>query len=602
MAIHSLRSLLLGAGLFLLPAMACATSFADRLREADAVRSGDSARFVALVDGLARDRDQADESELRHLRLLQDYRRAFAGDYQGASADAMALVEQAPEPVLRYRAALLVSNIAALKRDYLVGLRYLDRALSMRDRIEDPAIRNLSGTVAGTLYNEFGHYELALNEAERVLADHPDPHNRCGARQIRARALNGLGRRLDEGRDIQEAIADCAAQRQPMAVNAIRATLAEYWAAHGRRKQAIALLEKNLPETLDTGYTRLIGEVRQLLAQFHLDEGDVAKAQAQARAIVTAPGQDPTSLATVVAHRVLYLAAMQRGDTAEAFRHYRLYAEADKARLDDIKAREYAFQLSRHEIKQKNQSIALLTSKNRLLSLQQEVDRRTKWNFSLAIALLLVLVASFGYWGWRARRMHGSLRRLAETDGLTGLANRRHFRERSEAVLAACAERRRPVSVLLLDLDHFKQINDQCGHAAGDWVLREVARVGRLHCREQDLFGRLGGEEFALTLVDCDADAAMRTAEACRRAIASIDAGSTGCGLPVTASVGVVATRAASDYDYEALIAHADAAMYRSKLAGRNRVALYTPPPVPGAGQAEPALDRRNAEAMLREY
>jgi diguanylate cyclase (GGDEF)-like protein len=196
--------------------------------------------------------------------------------------------------------------------------------------------------------------------------------------------------------------------------------------------------------------------------------------------------------------------------------------------------------------------------------------------------------------------MHRSLRTLAETDGLTGLANRRHFRASSEAALALAAQRQRPVSVLLLDLDHFKQINDQCGHSSGDWVLREVGRVARLHCRENDILGRIGGEEFAMTLVDCEVHDALLIAEACRRAIAAIDARTCGCSMPVAASIGVVGARQAG-YDYEVLIAHADAAMYRSKVGGRNRVTLYEPPAVPASGQPV-LLDRRNAEAMLRQY
>jgi diguanylate cyclase (GGDEF)-like protein len=194
----------------------------------------------------------------------------------------------------------------------------------------------------------------------------------------------------------------------------------------------------------------------------------------------------------------------------------------------------------------------------------------------LAIALLAVVAVSLGYWGWRGRRTHRALRQLAQTDSLTGLSNRRHFRAQTEAALASSAQRGRPVSLLLLDLDHFKQINDQCGHAAGDRVLREVARIGRLQCREADLCGRIGGEEFALTLVDCGLEDAMHVAEQCRRAIAGIDAREAGCMLPVSVSVGCVCT-SLSGYDYEVLVAHADAAMYRSKVGGRNRVSVYQP-------------------------
>lgn len=602
MAMGWFRRAAIAAALVLLcPFAAQAIDIDATLQRADALRSADPQTFSQLVDSIERHAAGASAPQRRHLRLLQDYRAALQGDYGRAVGDAVALFDQAPEASIRYRAALLVANISAVNRDYGLGLRYLDRALALQSRVSDPALRSMGYVVAGTLYNEFGHYELALDNADRLLAAQPDPRNRCLAQQIRVRALEKLATaNASLDRDIQHALDDCAAQHEVIAVNIIRTTLAEKWAADGRRSQATALLEASLPEVRATGYTRLLGEIHGLLASYKYEAGDVPSAQAHARFLAGLKGQDPRWSANVTAHLVLYRIALARRDFATALKEYRLYAEADKALLDDVKTREYAFQLSRHELNQKNQSIALLQSQNRLLEMKQQAARASAWNTRLAITLLLVLVATLGYWGWRARRTHGSLRTLAETDGLTGLSNRRHFRASSEAALALCAQRQRPVTVLLFDLDHFKQINDQCGHSSGDWVLREVARVGRLHCRESDLFGRIGGEEFAMTLVDCEIHQALGIAETCRRAIAAIDAGVVGCGLPVAASIGVVSSRQVG-YEYEALIAHADAAMYRSKVGGRNRVTLYEPPAVPEAGQPL-LLDRSNAAAMLRQY
>ncbi|AXK73100.1 GGDEF domain-containing protein [Lysobacter sp. TY2-98] len=499
---------------------------------------------------------------------------------------------------MKYRAGLLIANSAALTRDFVTGLRYLDSTSALAGRVSAET-RDLGDEVAGTMFIQFGRPALALQHAQALLARKTTPRTRCIAEHIRYEARYLIDGTVDES-GLQNAIRDCSVQRETIAVNLLRNTLARYWAKNSRGSDAVALLERSLPEVESTGYKRLISEVRSTLADLMLARGDAAAAVEHADRIVSLDDKGAASAASVTAHRVLYEVALQRGQLDKALRQYREYAEADKAYLDDVRAREYAFRLTQYELNQKNQSIALLKSQNQLLLLQQKAANASAWNTRLAIALLLVLVASVGYWGWRARRMHGSLRALAETDGLTGLSNRRHFRARSEAALALCAQRKRPACVLLFDLDHFKQINDQCGHSSGDWVLREVARVGRLHCREQDLFGRIGGEEFAMTLVDCDADAAMRTAEACRRAIAAIDASEAGCGQPVAASVGVVTT-AASGYDYEALIAHADAAMYRSKVAGRNRVTLYERPPVPQPGVTT-VIDRRNAEAMLKQY
>lgn len=589
------------AVLLALPVASRASAFRDGLLQAEAIRTSDPNRFKQALAKLDGRQDSASPSEKRLLRVLHGYRQTIDGKYEAAIGDALVLFDQAPEPDIKYRAALLVATSAALTRDFTLGLRYMDHALALQPRIRDPQLRNRGLGTAAMMYNQYHRYELGLHFSNQLLAERPDGRTRCYAEQVRLEALLGLERAVDEDTDIHRAIADCLAQKEVVGANLIRTNLAERWGNAGKVRQALALLDASLPEVESSRYAWLISKIHSLQAQYRLQIGDLDRARAHAQAVLATKSADAHDLPAVVAHRVLSETARQRGDFAAALDEYRLFAEADKARLDDIKAREYAFQLSRHELNQKNQSIELLSNQNEVLRLKQDVAERAAWNFRLAIALLVVLVATIAYWGWRARRMHRNLHQLANTDGLTGLSNRRHFRARSEAMLALCAQRGRPVSVLLFDLDHFKQINDQCGHSSGDWVLREVAKVGRRHCREGDLYGRIGGEEFAMTLVDCDMDAALRIAEQCRRSIDAVDAQQgTGCSLPVAASIGVVST-SISGYDYETLIAHADAAMYRSKVAGRNRVSLYQPPPVPETGQAA-VLDSRNAAAMLREY
>jgi hypothetical protein len=276
--------------------------------------------------------------------------------------------------------------------------------------VKDIDLRHMGHVVAGTLFNEFGHFDKALAHADGVLAARASPRNRCMAQQIRARAVFGLGRPLDEARDLQRPIADCTALKEMILASATRATLAEYRASQGQTQEAIRILEGALPDVLATRYPRLIAEVRSLLARFSLDRGDAMAAEAHARAVVELPGADPRSLANVLAQKVLYQVALDRQNLGAALRHYRLYAEADKARIEDIKAREYAVQLTRYELAQKNQSIELLSNQNQLLLLKQEVAERSAWNFRLAIALLVVIAASAAYWGWRARRMHRNLR------------------------------------------------------------------------------------------------------------------------------------------------------------------------------------------------
>lgn len=593
------KCLLLSSFVLAVSLPAAASEFSERLEQADAVRTADPVRFDALLQGLENDRGRATARELEYLRLLVDYQRVLRGDYETALGDAIALQDQAKDPEIRFRAALLAANTAAAAREFLLGLRNLERALQMRKDVADSPARHAALTVAGSLYNQYGQFDLGLQYATEALAqeDFP-PRLRCIAGQIRIEAMHGRQVTLDETGDVAAAIRACDDVGEPLVANGIRSTLAHFWASKGKYRQAIALLQAHLPAVEATAYPWLISEVHSQLAAYRLELGDDVESEQHAlRAVGLAGGAQAWS--TIRAHQVLYRLFLKRGEYRRALEEYRRYSEAERARLDDVKAREYAFQLGRHEVAQKNQSIELLKNQNQLLRLQQEVAQKDQSNSQLTIALLVVLASSLGYWGWRARRMHRTLRQLAQTDSLTGLANRRHYRVQTEALLADVRERGRPLSVLLFDLDHFKQINDQCGHAAGDWVLKEVARVGRLHCRPGDVFGRIGGEEFALTLVDCDLGDAELIAERMREAIAAIDGRASGCPLPVSASVGCVAT-SVSGHDYETLVAHADAAMYRSKVGGRNRTSRYQTASITSVPVRVEAVPVAQPEAAMR--
>jgi two-component system cell cycle response regulator len=163
---------------------------------------------------------------------------------------------------------------------------------------------------------------------------------------------------------------------------------------------------------------------------------------------------------------------------------------------------------------------------------------------------------------------------MAVTDPLTGLRNRRYVRRHLEGVL-----RNSGAAVLLLDVDHFKAVNDTHGHAAGDVVLREIAERVRGHLRSADVVARYGGEEFMVVMSGATAEDGRLVAERLRGAIAQQPVAVEGQVLSVTASVGVAGGPAGTVADE--LVAAADAALYRAKKAGRNRVEIAPPDALP---------------------
>lgn len=185
--------------------------------------------------------------------------------------------------------------------------------------------------------------------------------------------------------------------------------------------------------------------------------------------------------------------------------------------------------------------------------------------FTIAIAFILLAMAK--------ERSEHRYKIVSLIDPLTGIANRRALLQEGEARLKRQAVDPRPLAVMLLDIDNFKSINDRFGHAAGDHVLRLFAEVGTSCMRRPDVFGRLGGEEFAALLVDTTRERALAVADEIRAAFARAIGEIEGKPMAATVSVGVVISHDAV-LDLSALLAQADHALYRAKDNGRGRTEI----------------------------
>lgn len=170
------------------------------------------------------------------------------------------------------------------------------------------------------------------------------------------------------------------------------------------------------------------------------------------------------------------------------------------------------------------------------------------------------------------------LAQLAVTDGLTGLYNHRHFHERLTLEVERSQRSGLPLSLLMLDVDHFKQFNDTFGHPAGDEVLRQLARVLADTRRANDVVARYGGEEFAALLPNTDAAEAKNVAQRCIHEMlnARIPHAESPVSSWLSVSIGVATVQAAPGASASALVANADSAMYRAKKAGRARCEVFS--------------------------
>ncbi len=196
-------------------------------------------------------------------------------------------------------------------------------------------------------------------------------------------------------------------------------------------------------------------------------------------------------------------------------------------------------------------------------------------SFAYLTGYAILIINGFGFLLLCKEKDDHQMALLAKVDSLTGLANRRAFFERIESARMLASRQRHPISMMMLDLDHFKRINDRFGHAAGDAALCVFAGAALEALREPDIMGRLGGEEFAVALPGTDLAGALQAAERVRVAVAAAHLPQCDVGYALSVSIGVVALD--PDEHVNAALARADHALYAAKSAGRNRVELGQP-------------------------
>jgi diguanylate cyclase (GGDEF)-like protein len=191
-------------------------------------------------------------------------------------------------------------------------------------------------------------------------------------------------------------------------------------------------------------------------------------------------------------------------------------------------------------------------------------------SFAALAAYLLMIVNGFGFLLLCKQKADEQMALLATIDDLTGVANRRAFFEQADNARMLALRLRRPIALMMLDIDHFKQLNDRFGHATGDEALTVFSRTVRGTLREHDIMGRLGGEEFALALPGTDLEGALQAAERLREAVTEAPLITSGATYTMTVSVGVVLIE--PNEPLTAALARADHGLYAAKSAGRNRV------------------------------
>ncbi|HTJ18327.1 MAG TPA: GGDEF domain-containing protein [Steroidobacteraceae bacterium] len=558
-------------------ALALTSQEADQLlHRADEVKGVNPTEFSTLMGQLDEQSATFSPAQQQFLQYLKGWRSAYAGDYARAIPPLEQIVQESRDVTLRFRASATIANVQAVATHYDEAFAQLGRLQTLLPEVTDKDARQQGLLVIGYLYNQVGEYDLGLSYADRAAAEDSSVRAACRSTQVRLEALYRSGRlQADMTQPFVNAIATCGEIGEVLWANLIRVYLARFYIDQGRNADAIKLLSSYYDETRATRYRRLIAEYDAWLARAYENQGQPATARQFAlRVVADASSQNQYTEPMVNAYRLLYQLALEQSDIKSALAYHEQYAAADKGYLDDVSARQIAYERAKHEAAANRLQIDALNKQNEVLQLQQQLGKKAVETSRLYIALLIVMAVFIGLFAYRTKRSQLHFMKLSRVDGLTGIDNRPYFIVQAERALEASRKVEQEVCVILCDLDHFKSINDKYGHATGDQVLRQAVDACRNHLRASDLFGRIGGEEFCILLPGCSLADARQRCEQLRAAIATVTTDGDNPNSTVSASFGVAAT-ASSGYELRQLLAHADAALYRAKYAGRNCVVLY---------------------------
>ena len=327
--------------------------------------------------------------------------------------------------------------------------------------------------------------------------------------------------------------------------------------------EAVRYLDSALPELTKSGDATMIFNIQRARAKAfaHLDRRreslDALERADAIRRNINSPALDANYLKEAAEVYAMF------GDFARAYRSQLSLRNAERKSAEEARDKDAAETRTRFEVKQKE-------AENELLRARERESEARRVALVLAIVLLSSVLGGLGWYLFRQGQQNRRFANLAMRDDLTGLPNRRSIVRSAGDQLAAVRRANSHMCVGLIDIDHFKSINDECGHAVGDAVLAAFSDVCSQQLRSNDRLGRYGGEEFLLIMPGSDLAQAPQVFGRLRDAIQSISVAGLPAGRKLTISMGIVDAVGSTD-GLDTLIKRADDALYRAKQGGRDR-------------------------------
>ena len=566
------------------------------LIEEDINRDIDSAdrsfnRVIALLDGAPQPAQALADAyyERAYIKYIRTHETAvYCPDREKAVALTRALNTQ--YKLVKYLTALSFCYSDSPAR-LAQGLAVLNEALTLAESLQlKPAERSLIYNATAILYRKnqlytqaYEYSELAYNQW-KTLGDQPGMDTQLHNLLLNALGMGDLDKAERHGKELF-ALADAAPQFKDFRFFAALDS-GQVALARDDLPRAIRLFEQAREEEKNTQETVFIAANRAQLAAAYFLRGDVDAALREAAAVTKLPGY-----ASIEPEQRRFVQALQQYSgkhPVQAMQTLYSLSRMGQKKQWEFLANTTLDHALRHDNRIQKYETQLLENQVQIQQLKLHAQQRQQEASRLYLVLAAVIAASLAMLAftlWRSRRR---FRTQAQTDPLTGIANRRHFLERARQMARKNRHPSQTASVLVLDIDYFKLINDAHGHQAGDAAIRHVALKANACLRSEDVFGRTGGEEFAALLPDTDETTAWRLAERIRQVVEQTPLEHHGDQIHLTVSIGLMSGPLTSD-NIESLMQCADKVMYRAKNAGRNRSLTHTDQ-FPGLAAANSAV------------
>lgn len=548
-------------------------SFIEGLEQAEAMNTTVPWHETrAVLERIRPELDQAEQALQARFAYVDARVTALAGDFlRGLQAVRRALELEMPVEQ-RIHMLRLGANLAVIAREYEQTFAMLSEALELLGRGDAAPADYGVYSLASYIYTRVGELETGIRYGLRAVEDariHGDDRDRCSAEQRLGYSYKVAEDHARAEQAYGASIEHCLTAGDMLGAGVAEIGLADLYRAHGRFDGVEALFLQALERLRAVDYTSGLAEGRLYFARLKAGQG-----RHDELGELLAPAMEQFQREQnwdYLAEAHLLLAQRDRlaGRLDAALDHYDQYITGRERFLDSERARRLALLEVEFDLRHKEQQLALMTEQTRVAELQAETRRQQARLTAVGTALALVLVFILALLLIHATRERRRFQNLSRRDGLTGVANHTHFFGEAERELERCREAGESFSLVLADIDHFKQVNDRYGHAAGDAVLRMVAARMRDWLGERGLIGRIGGEEFAIALPRTrPAEAAEQLGVLCA-ALRLVRTGDTE--IPITMSYGI----ADAVHDADSLPEcreRADAALYRAKNEGRNRI------------------------------